>query len=213
MIDGRQFAAACRVAYGLITALYALTTAVAYGLRGDAVASFLPDSLADGPLKRLVGVCLALHILVAYVVTAQPLSAFLYAKFFAATPLHPPTRATRLRWLLVTSGYLIWAVLVSNAVPFFGDLQELIGGINGAPIIFGWPAFFYLGAAKQRGRAVSHLDRVLCSLSLFFCLPVFTVLGTASAVVTIIDDVGHLGPPFQCGGAGVALTNGSAIAR
>jgi vesicular inhibitory amino acid transporter len=152
MIDGRRFPTACRVAYSFITMVYTLTTTVAYGMQGDAVAPFLPDSLTDGALKRVVGACLAFHILVAYVVTAQPLTAFLYSKAFRATPLHPTTPAVRLRWLLVTSGYLAWSVLCSNAVPFFGDLQELIGGFNGAPIIFGWPALFYLGAARQRGR-------------------------------------------------------------
>ena len=209
MIDGRRFPTACRVAYSFITMVYTLTTTVAYGMQGDAVAPFLPDSLTDGALKRVVGACLAFHILVAYVVTAQPLTAFLYSKAFRATPLHPTTPAVRLRWLLVTSGYLAWSVLCSNAVPFFGDLQELIGGFNGAPIIFGWPALFYLGAARQRGRAVSRLDRVLCSISLFIVLPVFTVLGTASALFTIIEDVGQTSAPFQCGDSGAASRNGS----
>jgi len=99
MIDGRRFPTACRVAYSFITMVYTLTTTVAYGMQGDAVAPFLPDSLTDGALKRVVGACLAFHILVAYVVTAQPLTAFLYSKAFRATPLHPTTPAVRLRWL------------------------------------------------------------------------------------------------------------------
>jgi len=201
MRDARMFPKACRVAYGLISVVYSLTTGVAYGMQGSTVASFLPDSLGDGLLKRLVGVCLGFHILVAYVVTAQPLTAYIYSKAFPYTPKDAPTLAVRVRWLLVSSAYLTFAVLVANAIPFFSDLQELIGAMTGAPIIFGWPAFFYLSACRQRGRAVASVDLVLCGLSLFVCLPVFTLLGTASAIQTIADDVGHLGGPFQCGRA------------
>lgn len=57
---------------GVMTSVYATTVVVAYGVQGDSVAGFLPDSLAAGPLKMVVGACLAFHIAIAY--TSSPRS-------------------------------------------------------------------------------------------------------------------------------------------
>ena len=67
-----------------------------------------------------------------------------------------------------------------------------------APIVFGWPAFFFLRASWLHGRRISKLDLGLCVLYLAVCLPIFTVLGTIDAVKDIINDWNSGGAPFQC---------------
>ena len=67
-----------------------------------------------------------------------------------------------------------------------------------APIVFGWPAFFYLRSSKVHGRRVGLTDRVICGLFLAVFLPLFTVLGTIDAVRSIVDDLSSSGGPFQC---------------
>ena len=39
---------------------------------------------------------------------------------------------------------LAFGFVVANAIPFFEDFQNLLGSLTGAPILFGWHAFFYL---------------------------------------------------------------------
>ena len=56
-------------------------------------------------------------------------------------------------------GMLAFAFLVANAIPFFDDFQNLLGSLTGAPILFGWPAFFYV---RRRDRNLP-LDRTLPS--------------------------------------------------
>ena len=67
-----------------------------------------------------------------------------------------------------------------------------------APIVFGWPAFFFLRAAWLNGRRVGTIDRVLCALFLCLCLPLFTILGTIDAVKDIANDWNDGGQPFRC---------------
>ena len=46
---------------------------VGYASHGDAVAGFLPDTLPPGAARSVVGVALAYHTAVSYLLTAQPL--------------------------------------------------------------------------------------------------------------------------------------------
>ena len=44
---------------------------------------------------------------------------------------------------------LIVGCLIANAIPFFDSLLGLIGGLLSAPISFGFPVLFYLGALAR----------------------------------------------------------------
>ena len=65
--------------------VYSSTVIVAYAALGHSVPGFLPDALSHGPARQVVGVMLTFHIIVAYVITAQPLHRFLHATFFPRT--------------------------------------------------------------------------------------------------------------------------------
>ena len=94
---------------------------------------------------------------------------------------------------------LLLAFLVANVIPFFADVQDLLGNILGAPTVFGWPAFFFLRGSALRGRPVATVDRVVCTFFLLVLLPAFTLLGTANAVLVLVEDLkGATLAPFQC---------------
>jgi vesicular inhibitory amino acid transporter len=76
-------------------------------------------------------------------------------------------------------------------------LQALLGAMTGAPIVFGWPAFFYLKACRDRGRRLARVDAVLCTLYLGVLMPLLTVGGTVSAVSDIWRDAQRV-KPFSC---------------
>ena len=44
---------------------------------------------------------------------------------------------------------LVVGCLIANAIPFFDSLLGLIGGLLSAPISFGFPVLFYLGALAR----------------------------------------------------------------
>lgn len=187
-----QFGKACTVAYIMMACVYSVAVVLAYGLQGDGVPGFLPDSLEDGPLKTGVGVCLAYHIAISYLVCSQPLCAFTYHKLFGgvegagAIAQAEWISWARLRWLAISLTFLSLAALVANAVPFFADLQELVGALGGAPIMFGWPALFYVRAMASHDKPLAAIDKVLCTISLLVCTPIFTIMGTASAIDHIL---------------------------
>ena len=49
-------------------------------------------------------------------------------------------------WQLI---WLAFSVVVAVAVPFFSDMQQLLGALIGAPVVFGLPSFFYLQARRH----------------------------------------------------------------
>ena len=83
------------------------------------------------------------------------------------------------------------------AINFFTAIG--LGALTGAPILFGYPALFYLRGAARRGVRVALGDRVACAVFLAVCLPLFTVLGTADAVREIASGWGEdPAGPFAC---------------
>ena len=71
-------------------------------------------------------------------------------------------------------------------VYFFADFQNLLGTLTGAPIVFGWPALFFLRGAALKGARVPLMDRVGCALCLGVALPVLLLAGVSSAVYNIV---------------------------
>ena len=101
-------------------------------------------------------------------------------------------------WLLISIGQLLLGYVVANAVPFFADFQAFLGALMGAPVLFGFPALFYLRASAMHGAAVPLADRLVCYFFLAVCLPMFTVLGAVNAAKDVARDWDALGGPFSC---------------
>jgi hypothetical protein len=103
-------------------------------------------------------------------------------------------------WLETTDRFLDGngSTLCFVQIPFFSDFQNIIGSACGAPIVFGWPALFYLMAMKQHNRAVPALDAFLCRLFLFFALPLCFGVGLLSALRVLAESWDEYGSPFDC---------------
>ena len=65
---------------------------------------------------------LTFHIIVAYVITAQPLHRFFHSTLFPRT-LDEYTFEARLHWALISVGYLSVCFILGNSIPFFADMQ------------------------------------------------------------------------------------------
>ena len=79
------------------------------------------------------------------------------------------------------------SAIVAVAIPFFSDLQQLLGSCLGAPLVFGCPAFFFLASSRAAARPIALVDLLLCGLFLYILSPLFAIVGTATSLVQIHD--------------------------
>lgn len=190
MAEPSRFARSVVGATSLMTGTYALIVLLAYGTRGAAVAGFLPDDLADGGAKTAVGLLLALHTAVCYLVTGQPFHRGMHALLFPSG-LDATTAAGSLQWLLITGATLAAAATLAVSVPFFPQVQALLGALAGAPIVFGWPCLFFLRASARAGVRVPWAHRLACGVSLGLVLPATFGLGAASGAFEIYEKLAN----------------------
>ena len=204
MKEASQFPKSCGLAYALMSFMYALTVLVAYGIRGVETEEFLPEMLAAGTARTLVGVLVCIHIAVSYVIACQPLHMWLHVTLFPSTFQLDTTKGS-IHWFLLTAGYLAFGYVIGNCIPFFAAVQALIGSLFGAPTIFAWPVAFYLATSRQRVNSwgatfqlVGWPQTMICGFFLLICTPVFVVLGTSGAIKSIVEDAKNAAEPFTC---------------
>lgn len=215
MKEPRHFPRAVNLSYAIMCLLYGLTVCVAYSVKGSEIPGFLPDILPQGGAARAtVGAMVVLHITVSYVIAGQPLHKWFHATFFPSTVEEESKRAS-FHWFLVTFGYLLVGWVLSNCIPFFADVQALIGSLFGAPIMFAWPVVFVVAALGGREILVNDNKRNSlwkqgfrnlgwghAAIGIFFlaiCTPVFCILGTTGAIKSIVEDSAKAAiPPFHC---------------
>eukprot|EP00050_Salpingoeca_kvevrii_P009809 m.4913 g.4913 ORF g.4913 m.4913 type:complete len:443 (-) comp2466_c0_seq1:63-1391(-) len=197
MKSPRDFLKSVTLANGVMCLVYFCTAAIAYDARGDMVKPFLPASLGDTALKTVVGIFLTFHIIVSYLLTNQVL-AFKLHGFFRPQTVGQRTAAGRLHWTIINVIILSLAWLVANLIPFFADFQNIIGAALGAPIVFGWPAAFFVAAHRQNGQSMKLRDIIGCALFLCVFLPICTGVGLTAAIKALISDWSKFGKPFTC---------------
>jgi len=95
----------------------------------------------------------------------------------------------RLRWALISIGYLVFSYLIATLIPAFSAIQGLIGSLCGSPILFGFPAAFYILACRLNKKKISTFDKVTCALFLCVLCPLFFLCGTIDSIMQIGDAV------------------------
>lgn len=194
-----EFPKAVFAANGLMMLCYTTISAIGYGAHGDRITAFLPDALPAGAVRSLVGLLLAYHTLVSYLLTGQPLHRALHQMIWPRTCDEFHTREASLHWALVTLSVLGFAFLVANGIPFFSDFQDLLGNLFGAGTVFGWPAYFFIKGRKLRRQHISPVEWICCGTFLFVCLPFFTLIGTLNSILQIrLDWSKSEARPFEC---------------
>eukprot|EP00468_Gymnochlora_sp_CCMP2014_P012853 CAMPEP_0167746016 /NCGR_PEP_ID=MMETSP0110_2-20121227/3472_1 /TAXON_ID=629695 /ORGANISM="Gymnochlora sp., Strain CCMP2014" /LENGTH=313 /DNA_ID=CAMNT_0007630721 /DNA_START=404 /DNA_END=1345 /DNA_ORIENTATION=+ len=180
------------VSHTLMASCYALTAIVGYYFKGNDVPAFLPSGLKDGPAKTIVNLMVAYHVLVAYIINSVPLVAMLKRRYMngADTPLSKH---------FILSTVLLWgAWLLTNLIPFFKDMVNIIGALCGSPIMIGLPPLFYYCALRRSGQRMGTVDAVICSTLFFVIFPFTFCSGLASAFKSLADNWANNGPPFSC---------------
>ena len=205
MKQSSQFPRACNVAYMIMLLAYVTTTVLAYGSQGSETPGFLPNMLESGsPAAKFVGLLTFFHIVVAYVVTVQPVHVWFHSSFRSSTLYKGDFSGTR-DWLIITVSFTAFAWVVANLIPFFADLQSIIGSLFGAPIMFGWPTLFFYMSKKREAKSFKETlslmgtkNVIICGIMMFVFTPLFVIVGTYGGLVTLIHDTEKDGNPFGC---------------
>jgi hypothetical protein len=178
---------------------------VAYGCDGDHVAGYLPDILTASALKTCVGVLVVLHVSVGYVLSMQAVHSYTHSKVFPKIYRLESTEG-RIHWLMITVSFVLFAFLIANIIPFFSDVNGLIGSLMGSPIVFGFPSLYYLPAKKAKDTTwtetfMNKLGPVKSGVSCFFLFilcPLFCIFGTIGGIMSLVNDIKDSGHPFHC---------------
>lgn len=197
MKDSTQFTRSLGFANVYMMLLYGLTAALAYHYKGEGMQGFLPDSLRAKWARILVAVLLVYHVIIAFMLTAQPLAEQIQRKVWPASVADRSWRGQS-RWALIQGLIIAVSYLVANAIPFFADFQNIIGAALGAPIMFGWPVLFYVFGMFRQRRPIPVLDRALCVLFLGLLTPFCMGVGVVAAVRALLHDWNAFGKPFSC---------------
>ncbi len=137
----------------LQVSLYLLVACSGYWFQGQAAQGYFLDNLPKGELYRIASVLLFVHVVVAYLLKSVVLARFFHATV-APGRVDEASWAARVQYGGFALGQLFVGYFVANAIPFFDTLLGLIGGLLSAPISYGLPVMFYLGAvAKVRGHS------------------------------------------------------------
>lgn len=202
MRDSRQFSFSLTVANSVMMVVYTFISAIAYATHGTDIKGFLPASMREGPPKVAVNVMVAFIAIVSYLVTGQPLHRLIHFSLSPQT-VDTPSAAAAGWWLVITSVLLLFSFVVANAIPFFEDLQALLGALTGAPIVFAFPALFYLRGCHLKRVRVAPFDKAACYAYAGVFFPLFTILGVVNALELIARHSGSHGAPFSCSNASV----------
>jgi len=206
MADKKQAAKAVSSAYTFMSLAYGITVLAAYGNQGENTPGFLPDGLKDGPAKAVTGVLIAFHVLVAYVFTSNLVGKFFFSKVFPQSSIANASKGslieslpTRMRWLAVQSTLVLFSYVIANLIPNFESMQGLLGSLCAAPIVFGFPSLFFLRAHKCKDVTLSWSDAILSRLFLYVLCPLFMILGTIGAAISMVQSWSNGSTkPFSC---------------
>jgi hypothetical protein len=197
MRNSRDFPKAVGMANVYMSILYTMTSALAYYYKGIDVQQFLPDNISARWAKIIVSILLTYHVVIAYMLTAQPLAEQIQRKIWPWSVGDYSARG-QTRWALIQAVLIAFSYVVANLIPFFADFQNIIGAAMGAPIMFGWPAVFYVWGMRRAGRRIPIFDVFMCGLFLLVMTPFCTFVGTVAAGMSLANDWSTFGKPFSC---------------
>jgi vesicular inhibitory amino acid transporter len=178
--------------------VYLTITMICYHYKGDTLPPFLPDAIETHWIRVVVGSLVAFNLYSSYLLTNVPLAIAWHERIWPSTARDYTSAKARFHWFIITSGLLLFSFAVANSIPFFGAFQGMIGSALGAPILFGWPALFFVLASKRFHVRIGWFDQVMCALFLGVLLPSCFGIGFYSSFMSLLDGWKNNSPPFSC---------------
>jgi len=171
----------------------------AYYYVGSHVNGMIMDNIPFGYAFRLAAFCLVVHMLVTFVIKAVVLARAAH-KAVDVDSLDTDDRRGWARWTTIAFSITFCSWLLSQLVPFFEDLVELLGS-SLAPIgCYIIPIALYVRWVRDFGSEESmpsRFENVVIAAELMFAL-ILLVFGTVSTLSNILDKWHTYGYPFAC---------------
>merc|ERR1719188_1411585 len=101
-------------------------------------------------MRTVCAILVGIHVIVAYMITNQPLTYKAHEAVSSST-LHATGLKPQLIHLAITSAFLLMGFVIANLIPFFADMQGIISAFAASPIVFFFPAYFYMRASMNAG--------------------------------------------------------------
>eukprot|EP00931_Biecheleriopsis_adriatica_P008640 TRINITY_DN10978_c0_g1_i1.p1 TRINITY_DN10978_c0_g1~~TRINITY_DN10978_c0_g1_i1.p1 ORF type:complete len:480 (-),score=70.74 TRINITY_DN10978_c0_g1_i1:237-1676(-) len=173
-----------------------------YFLFGDRVSGMINENLPFGPAFQAAGACLAVHMLISYLIKGVVLSKAFHRM---ADSNHSDSTDTSWRSKMgwVASVLLMGALayLAANVVPFFGDAVNFIGSSLAPFNSWLMPIVMYVrhwyNCEPESRPAVSKFEWA-CMAGEFLLGCTLLVYGTYTSVEQITADWHSFGYPFDC---------------
>lgn len=186
MKDRRQFFTAVLIAMAILLVIYAPMAAVGYFQLGDLVKDNIIESLCDGGVKVAAEALLLAHLISAFPIVVNPNNQLL--EEMMGFPKNFTWKRAVFRTLIVMA-----LLFISESVPSFGSILDLVGGSTVTLLTFVFPPFFYMrlvdmGAQNPdwKQRTIPLYDRLYC----WFIIIVGAaggIVSTVYAVISIVD--------------------------
>jgi len=200
MKNPKKFPFSLGVSQVIMASMYLFTALLAYTYGGANVNGFILYSLPENALRTVCSLLVGVHIIVAYMITNQPL-AYKTHEFLSKATIHASGTKPALIHLAITSVFLAIGYIVSNVIPFFADMQGVISAFAAAPIIFFFPAYFYIQACRKNGdwAGVPIYEKAWLATMIVVLFPFCFGVGLVSSISGIATNwSGSDQKPFQC---------------
>jgi hypothetical protein len=127
MKQPKDFVKAMTYATAIMTITYAVVIAFGMYYLGDKAASPITNSFVSGStVMRFVNASLIVHVLGAYAIEVNILTRAML-NMFAKEQVYATDLKARLYWAGVSASFILFAFVMSNAIPFFSDIMGFFG--------------------------------------------------------------------------------------
>ena len=199
MKNPKKFPFSLGISQIIMCSTYLFTAMIAYTYGGQNVNGFILYSLPENALRTACSLLVGLHIIVAYVITNQPLAYKAHEGVSKAT-LHGTGAKPALVHFGITLTFLVTGFILANLIPFFADMQGVISAFAASPIVFFYPAYFYVVACMRAGdwKAVPLWEKGWLGFMIVVVFPFCFFVGLVSSISGIASSWTGAGSPFSC---------------
>ncbi|GFT60781.1 proton-coupled amino acid transporter 3 [Nephila pilipes] len=142
MADKQQINKATIISFVGVLFLYIPVTVSGYAVWGSAVPVNIQLAIEEGYFNSFIGVCLALHIFLAFLLAINPVAQEIEEIFNVKS-------AFNYKRCLIRSSIIGIILIVAYSIPHFEKILNLIGGSTMTLLSFIFPSLFYLLLARK----------------------------------------------------------------
>jgi len=213
-------------AYAKISAPFQLVMFAVAGIggylyMGNKVAGMMNENLPFGGAFQVAAGCMLTHMLISYLIKGVLLCKSVH-RAVDRTYAHASDNRPRswIGWVCIVTSMLVLTWILANIVPFFGAAVDLLGA-SVTPITC-WliPLICYMrmswdhpdwdSEGRKGGRCskfIKIVEWIVIGIEFILAL-ILMVFGTRSSLLTIVEEWGTFGEPFECHCEGLWQTCG-----